>query len=230
MRFIIKKHPIKVGLSVALLGLIALAGLYSLAQWLGLDRDMIMAIIDDINAWVRDKNPLYYVLIVAILPLCGFPVSPFLLVAGMFYGYGMGMVWAMCGIALSNALGYWIGGYGFRDQVERFLIKRTSKIPEIPQEHTKRVILLFRLTPGIPLFVQNYLLGFARVPFKEYFWLSCLLHIIPVGGFVIFGGSIFQGEGGLALVGVSLLIVVAIASKLGYSYIQKKKKVNSISE
>lgn len=227
---VLKKHPIKTGVSLILVGLAILAILYFLAQTFGLDKERVSALIDGMNAWVSGKNPLYYVLMVALCPLIGFPVSPFLIVAGGFYGYGMGTLWAMCGIALSNILGYWIGGYGFRDQVERFLVRKAKGIPAIPHEHTFRVIVLFRLTPGIPLCIQNYLLGFARVPFKEYFWLSLLLNIIPVTGFVIFGGSIFKGNIGLALVGVSLLIVVAIGSKLLYNYLQNRKKAPHVFE
>lgn len=220
----LKQHPIKIGLAAVFFGLVTLIALYFMAQWLDLDKAKVLALIDEMNVWVSDKNPAYYILLVALCPLVGFPVSPFLMVAGVFYGYTMGTLWAMCGITLSNVIGYWIGGYGFRDQVEKFLLKRTTKIPEIPQQHTKRVIILLRLTPGFPLFAQNYLLGFARVPFKEFFWLSLLLNIIPIAGFVIFGGSIFEGKLGMTLVGVSVLIVVAIASKLTYSYVQTKKQ------
>lgn len=223
MLALLKKHPIKIGTAVLLLGIAGLGVLWFLYQWLGLDTEMVLAWVDQMIEFARKTNPGVFVAIVTICPLIGFPVTPFLLAAAPIYGKVMGMVWAMTGLSISTVVGYWIGGYGFRDRVESLILKRMGKMPSIPREHTKRVIIMFRMTPGFPLFIQNYILGFVRVPFFEFCWLSFLLLLIQATGYVIFGGAIFEGSIGLAVLGLSLLIVVAIASKLLHSHLKKQK-------
>jgi uncharacterized membrane protein YdjX (TVP38/TMEM64 family) len=73
--------------------------------------------------------------------------------------------------------------------------------------------LVFRITPGIPFFLQNYVLGLARVPFRTYFIVSLLAQTAWTFGFVISGGAIFEGNFGLAITGCCLLTVATLITQ-----------------
>ena len=228
----LKNNLTRNGIWLGFFGLMVALLAYSLYHYKHLiNLDAGLAAVQSLKEWVEGKHPAYFVLLLAIGPLFGCPVSLLLVMAGGFYGQTMGVVWSILGMTLSNILAYWIAAYGLREQVERWLIKRTTRIPEVSREEATRLILIVRLTPGIPFCLQNYFLGFVRVPFVRYLLMSFLLQLLPICGFVIFGGSIFEGKFGLALVVMSLLAVVAIVTKMVHARIQKSKKpTNRIDE
>ena len=211
-----------VGLMVALLALF----LYQYRHLINLDAGL--AVMQSLQEWVSERHPAYFALLLAIAPLFGCPVSPLLVMAGGVYGQTMGVIWTILGMTLSNILAFWIAAYGLREQVEHWLIKRTTRIPEVSREESMRLILVVRLTPGIPFCLQNYFLGFVRVPFIRYLFMSFLLQLLPVCGFVIFGGSIFEGKFGLALIVMSLLVVIAIVARMVHARIQKSKNATNL--
>lgn len=171
---------------------------------------------------LSQTHPFVFFLAIALLPLIGCPVSPLLIAGGLAYGPVIGMVVALAGMAVNNALGYWLAASVFREWIEKLIQKRNWRIPVVPDQQAGRVVVMFRLTPGFPLPAQNYILGLARVPFFTYFWISIAIQTIPAAGFVLTGGSIFEGSWGLVFVGVSLIVVMAVAAKIILSYYGKQ--------
>ena len=94
------------------------------------------------------------------------------------------------------------------------------RVPEIPKGNDLRVILLMRLTPGFPFFVQNYLLGFFRVPFRLYLPVSMACSGMISVGVVLSAAGVADGNltpvlTGVGLIVISLVIVQMIRQKLG---------------
>jgi uncharacterized membrane protein YdjX (TVP38/TMEM64 family) len=77
-----------------------------------------------------------------------------------------------------------------------------------------KLTLLLRITPGVPLVIQNYTLGLLAVPFVPYLLISVPINGLFVTGFVLTGGAIFEGSLGAAIAGISLLIAASIALKM----------------
>ena len=186
-----------------------------------IDYDGLLGLMHSWIDYIANTSPLVLFFCIAILPLFGFPVSPMIIAAGLAYGIGIGFIVVICGTMVNDILGYWIAARFMRGFIEDMVGKRGWKIPQVPPSEMTRVIVLFRLTPGFPLNIQNYLLGLARVPFGKYLFYSFLVQLIPSIGFVITGGSIFDGQWGLIIVGVSIIIIMAIIAKMVYNYRQK---------
>jgi uncharacterized membrane protein YdjX (TVP38/TMEM64 family) len=73
------------------------------------------------------------------------------------------------------------------------------------------LIVLLRVTPGIPFCVQNYLAGLADMPFGKYMLVSCLV-VWPLNiAFMLFGNSLLQGNGKVALIMFGLLALFVAA-------------------
>jgi uncharacterized membrane protein YdjX (TVP38/TMEM64 family) len=102
---------------------------------------------------------------------------------------------------------YWLAAYPARGLMEKLLARSTLRIPKLPKNNHLRALLLLRLTPGIPLFVQNYLLGFFRVPFRLYLPVSMGCSGLIACGIVLSGAGVAGGNFMPAITGVGLIVV-----------------------
>jgi uncharacterized membrane protein YdjX (TVP38/TMEM64 family) len=157
--------------------------------------DFLQALYEGSLALLKGGHPAWVVLAIALLPLCGVPVIPLIVLAGARLGPVTGSL-ATCGaLAFNVSLGYWLAARWLRQPIERLLAARGHRIPTLAREDETKFIFLCRLTPGVPLTVQNYLLGGARVHFGRY-----LLWSLPVQwawgvAFVVFGNSLTRSSG-----------------------------------
>ena len=149
------------------------AGAVLLAWRMGVDWAMLKAAWMSAEEFLMDR-PWWLFAGLVILPGLPVPTSALLFLAGT--------VWrdrpvAACGICLLALLlnmswTYWAAARPGRGVVEKLLAAGTLRIPVLPKDNHLRAILLLRLTPGVPLFIQNYLLGFLHVPFRLYLPVS----------------------------------------------------------
>ena len=150
----------------------------------------------------------------ALLPLAGVPTSPLWIAVGVRLGTATGFVMALGGLLLNYTIAYWLARRWLRQPLARWLESRAWRIPQVKTEDESLLILLLRLTPGLPLFVQNYLLGLAEVRFGRYLLLSALIQAPQVLAFVWFGNSLAENAvwrlllGGGALVALSVLVIL----------------------
>jgi uncharacterized membrane protein YdjX (TVP38/TMEM64 family) len=103
--------------------------------------------------------------------------------------------------------------------VERYLARSTIRLPELPMGEHMQIILLMRLTPGIPLFFQNYLLGFLRVPFLPYLAVSlCCTGMIAIGVLLssagVADGNLKPAISGVALIALGVVVVRMLRQRL----------------
>jgi uncharacterized membrane protein YdjX (TVP38/TMEM64 family) len=73
---------------------------------------------------------------------------------------------------------------------------------------------MIRITPGIPYPVQNVALGVMGLRFKTYLLASLPAQSLYTIGFIVTSGALFQGQAGLAISGVLLLIVIVLATRM----------------
>ncbi|MEO0794029.1 MAG: VTT domain-containing protein [Verrucomicrobiota bacterium] len=182
----------------------------------------MMEFFQSLIEWTQSINPVFVMPAVAILPLFGFPVSALLIMAGYYYGPWYGMVVSLIGIAINDTLAYWLARTFMRGPILRFLEKRKVKVPDIPKKEEIRVIALIRITPGAPLFIQNYLLGLANVNFARYMLVSVPIQAIHAAGFVVFGGAIFEGKTGTIIFAVFFMIALVIILRVVHSQNQAR--------
>jgi uncharacterized membrane protein YdjX (TVP38/TMEM64 family) len=162
-------------------------------------------------------------LFAALVVLPGFPVptSALCFLAGTVWRDRPVMACAICltALALNMTWTYWVAARPGRRLVERLLAATRFKIPDSPQGNRLRLLLIVRLTPGIPLFLQNYLLGFMRIPFRLYLPVSLGCSGLISIGVVLSGAGVADGNltpvvAGVGLIVVGLIVVQMIRQKL----------------
>lgn len=166
---------------------------------------------------IARTHPAYLCSAIAILPLAGFPVSALYVLTGIIHGFWLGTALACVGVFVNMVISYWLAARIFRTPLQAILNRRGYSIPRIETAHINRTIVIVRLTPAFPYFVQNYLLGVAHIPFSRYLLLSMLLQFPMAALAIATGGALFEGKLGLALLALSLLV----AAGLFYSILRK---------
>ncbi len=191
-------------------GVLLVAGCY-IAWRLGVTLEMVREQFDLLLGFIRDK-PILMFLAIVFLPALPIPVSPLLLAVGAVYrpiwGGPLAFVYAMVAILLNMAWVWWAAGYPGREFAARLLAKCGIQLPDPdPKKGYIPLLIFLKITPGIPLFIQNIILGFLRVPFVPYIIASAVFSCLYVFGFVVLGGALFEGQIGLALVAVAVILL-----------------------
>lgn len=189
-------------------GLVVLGGAAGAVAWQFNLRELLQACLD----WVRAQGAGVFFAAMALLPLAAFPLAPFVLSAGPVFAptMGAGLVIA-CGIgalAVNVSLSYWFGAYGLRPWLERLIVWLGYSVPVLPKNRALEAILLLRVVPGVPFFLQNYLLGLARVPFALYLPLSVAMPAIHLTVAVLAGDALMKGDRTGLFVALGLFLVV----------------------
>ena len=154
-------------------------------------------------------------LALVILPGFAFPASPLLLLAGAVWGSTA----TSCGLALSAILlnigwTHLLAAGPCKALVIRLLGKRGDRWSALPRADLIKLAWILRVTPGVPLFVQNYGLGVLGVPLRHSLLAALPITGLYVCGFVLTGGAIFSGRFGLVLTGAGLIAAAAVATHL----------------
>jgi uncharacterized membrane protein YdjX (TVP38/TMEM64 family) len=205
-----KKLPL---LKLAVIGAVVLAVLV-LAVSGGDIRGLIAqcsALIDRGVEAIRNAGPVAFFTAMAIMPAFGVPSLTFILPAGPAFGerFGMTNVVLLCMVAVTFnfVFAYLLARRALRPLLEKLMVRLGYELPKVEAGDTTDLILILRLTPGIPFCVQNYLLGLGEVPFGKFFVLSFVLCMPQNAAFVLFGDALLHGKGKMLL----YLIVAIVA-------------------
>ena len=178
-------------------------------------------------AIVRGAGPLVFFLSMAILPAVGAPQMAFTLTAGPLFsaqlGMGVVVLFALLAMAFNMVLSYWMASRVLRPVLEALLKRLGYKIPQVQKGDETGLIVLLRVTPGIPFPVQNYLLGLARASFGRYLLLSLLIQGPLNAAFIVFGDALLHGKGKMVFYGISAIAVLMIGTQLLRKYYGKKR-------
>jgi uncharacterized membrane protein YdjX (TVP38/TMEM64 family) len=133
----------------------------------------------------------------------------------------MGMGWVVaCGLAAATInilLTYWLARYALRPHLDRLMKRWGHRLPKVDGGDITDPIVLVRVTPGIPFFVQNYVLGLADAPLGRYLVISCAVNWMYTSAMIIFGDAILHGKGKL----ISIAIAVTVAAVVLTHFIRR---------
>ncbi len=202
----------KLILFVGLAGILTLGLLYAL----GLDLQMIKGFFDKTLEFLK-AHPALIFLGLVILPGFPFPVSALWVAAGGVYGqlYGtpVAVLLSIVAICINITWTYLFARGPARHFLQRVIENAGYKMPEVLDENALRVAIIVRVTPGIPLFVQNYLLGLANIPFRTYLPVSILFQALWTTGFVVFGEALLHGNIKWVVGAIGILVAVTLGTK-----------------
>jgi len=199
---------------LAWLGVVLGVGAVLLAWRLGLDFGMLRDGWLAAEGFLRER-PWWLFAAIVILPGFPVPMSALLFLAGTVWRQQpvVACAIALTGMALNMSWTYWAAARPARGLVEMLLRRSALRIPQLPRDNQLRTLLILRLTPGIPLFVQNYLLGFLHVPFRLYLPVSMACSGLIASGVVLSGAGVAGGNFTPAITGVGLIVVGVVVVK-----------------
>jgi len=200
-REIIRRHWIKALVIVLLLA----GGYWYLSREGGVSMERI-------TAYVRALPAGWFIAAFLFLPLAGVPISPFLILCGVRFGFAAGMGVAAAAILVHNFVAFHLVHGGLRRWMSERLTRKGHKIPSPKEKNQAWFTILFVGFQGPPYAVKLYLLALTEVPFRIYFWLGAPIYIffglIPVGAgsSAVAVNPLWAYAGVFAVMGLILLI------------------------
>ncbi len=145
------------------------------------------------------------------LPLLGFPITPFLLLAGLRFGLIGGVGVAGAGIAFHNFAAFHLVHGNLRQRMSRRLQARGYSIPSPTGNNRIWFTMLFVGVQGPPYAVKLYLLALTDIPFSIYFGIG-----VPI--YLLFS-VVAVGAGSSAFAVNPLWIYLAVFSMMGLAFL-----------
>lgn len=215
-----KKIPV---VKLVLVALVLVAGAVILMRGVNL-----RALVDSIMELIRAQGAVVFFTAMALLPAVGFPVLAFGLTAGPAFSeqLGMGTVvgCVLVAVTINFLISYALARRALRPLLEKLMKRFGYKMPEVEADDAADLIIILRLTPGVPFFVQNYMAGLAEVKFGKYLIISCLIVWPFNAATVLFADALMHGKGKVALTSFMVLAAASAGTHLARKHYTRKKK------
>lgn len=177
------------------------------------------ASLDTLSAYLQaEANRYVFLLLMALLPLLGLPISIFLVLIGVLFGIGKGIVLASGVTFFHLVTTYGIVHSMLRPLLVRILQSYALTIPQLPEEKRKRLSFTLMVVPGLPYALKNYMLAMADLPFRQYLAIGWLANLIVNVPFIVLGRGLVRVDP-LVLAGLAVLLVLGIGA---YSLLKKR--------
>lgn len=196
------------------------AGVALLAVFSQLARSVpVMALVEA----VRDLGPVPFFVAMGVLPVIGFPVTPFYLLAGATFGVWSSLLGTALAQALNLLLAYWLARRYLKGVIEKLVKGARYRIPEVKPKHYVNFTLLVKITPGPPNFIKSFILGLARIPFGIFFIISWPTTMGYAVGVIIFGDSLVERDIQQAILGFVFMVIFLLGLKLTANFYSKRR-------
>lgn len=179
---------------------------------------IVRAGADEAIAVIRIWPLPWFFLALVVAPLLGLPVAPLLIALGLRLPLVAALPLAVLSIALNLLLSFQLSRTLLRRTLHHILQRMGHNLPAIAPENHLGMTLMFRITPGMPVFAGNYLLPMAGVPFSTYFAVSLVIQSLFSVGFIVLGRSLYSGAIGPLITAISLIITLSLISRVVHRY------------
>jgi uncharacterized membrane protein YdjX (TVP38/TMEM64 family) len=163
--------PTHLKLRYVLLAVLLVVGVVALFVLTELDWRSIPAALERVSKPVA-------LLVMATLPMVGFPVSAVYLGAGAIFGPWMGLL-VVIGVTATHLLFVRLLARSvLRGTLERLRNRWSHRIPDLPADAQPSLVAMVAIMPGPPYFVRNCVLALAEVPLQTLFAVALPLYVI----------------------------------------------------
>ncbi|ARE88672.1 TVP38/TMEM64 family protein [Clostridium formicaceticum] len=158
------------------------------------------------------------------------PSLPFALFAGITYGTLLGIIYASVGDLLGASMAFIVARYIGRERLEKRLKKSKAfhEIDEGVRQDGWRIVLLTRMVPIIPHWLQNYAYGLTAISFTTYAFVSLLCIVPGTAAWIIAVNTVGKGHGDAKktaiYLGIAAVLIVTISYLPKWMYKKKKRK------
>lgn len=169
----------------------------------------------------KETQPAFFIILMLVLPVIGFPISVFLVLAGVKFGVATGLLISAVAIALHLIISFFAANSMLRPYLEEFFRKHDYQLPKAPKKRTLIGVILFILFPGLPYAVKNYGLSLSGISFGYYFaicWAGQFILAVPV---IALGGYTAKKELWPAL----LFLVILFTGFFLLNWLKKNSKL-----
>lgn len=185
----------------------------------------------DIRGWMdgtigalRGAGPVWFFGAMAVLPSFGFPMLPFALAAGPVFSPQLGtagvIACALVAVACNVTLSYVVAAKVLRPWTAALLTRwGYADVLARRRDFGWRWVLFVRLAPGLPFFVQSYLLGLTRAQFAPYVVISTLVPGAYIAGTIWFGDALWRAQGRDVLWSAGVVVAVGLV----WSWLQQRR-------
>jgi uncharacterized membrane protein YdjX (TVP38/TMEM64 family) len=177
---------------------------------------------------LRSAGPLAFFIGMALLPLVGVPMLAFSLPAislfGPRFGAPLTVAISLAAVTVNFCAAYALARRGLRPILSALVTRLGYKLPQVEAGDATDLVILLRVTPGVPFFAQNYLAGLAQVPFGRYFVISAIISWPLNVAFLLFGDALLHGKGKVALLSFCALAALVTATHLVRKHYERRKK------
>ena len=116
----------------------------------------------------RDTEPVLFIALWAILPIIGFPITVFLVLAGVKFGILWGMVLTGLIMPIHMTASYALAKSLLHKPLKRLLTSRGYSLPDPSNRRVATGLIVFMALPGPSYAMKNYLLALLDMPFFSY--------------------------------------------------------------
>ncbi len=152
-------------------------------------------------------HPALFILLMAVLPICGVPISIFLVLVGMRFGIATGIVLTAVTMLFHLAATYFLVHSFLRMWITGMLQRFRIPVPELQIMSNKRYAFFFMLVPGLPYVVKNNLLALTGLPLVPYLLISWFSQFLTGIAFIIFGGAVMEMN--YSILALALVLILA---------------------
>ena len=170
---------------IAAVAILAIA-LITLVMLSGQPREWLDFLMDP------DTHPGLFILMMSLLPLAGFPITPFLILIGSKFGayWAAGITALIFGMHL--IVSYLLAHSLFRPQIASFLAKSKYSLPEIHERRRLPFSIIFMAVPGLPYTIKNLTLATVNIPFRIYFPVALGCNLLLALPFIGLGHTVLK--------------------------------------
>ena len=134
-------------------------------------------VLRDVPAWLQQVNTPLALVLMATLPIVGFPVSAVYLAIGAIFGPAWGGLVVM-GITLVHLAGtHVLARTLLRTRIERWRKRWQQKLPVISQGDNISLVAMIIIVPGLPYVARNCLLAISGVPLRYLIGVGVPLYV-----------------------------------------------------
>jgi uncharacterized membrane protein YdjX (TVP38/TMEM64 family) len=178
---------------------------------------------NELLEFIREQGVIWFYLAFVFLALVGVPSTPFFLVGGAAFSVSQNLTVIAIALILHFTLAWFIAAKWMRGPIKQFMLCRGVKLPQVRPDNQWRIAILIKFTPGVPLFIKNYLIGVAGVGFIPFLAVSGLSTYVLAAAFVTMGHSVIKGQLGVLLGGIGILIFSMALFRVLRDYLRAKK-------
>ncbi len=170
--------------------------------------------------WKNNAGPVPFFLALAILPVIGFPTTPFYLIAGATFHLPTALIGSLLALMVNLTLSYLLARGPLRSLLEKWLARSGRELPNVEKVGHLRFTVVMKCLPGLPAFLKHSAVALAGVPFPIYFSVSLMFSGFYAAGFIVLGESFLDKDYTQAL--IALGVLAGIASVI---FILRRRKI-----